>query len=109
MPRETPPTQTTKLMNNMKPNQNKADDLAIEASRLVRPDIVVDCRVYEWDATEMSYFGNEGSSGTYGSALDEKGSWRPLWIPTDSCNVQWAEDSFDNPKAAISESHSYFS
>jgi hypothetical protein len=76
--------------------------------RLVRPDILLDRCRYEWDQTEGAYFGNEGSCGTYGAALDN-GKWIPAWMPTDSADAQWADESFDDPQSAIARSHSYFS
>jgi hypothetical protein len=79
-----------------------------QIEKLARPDITLDRRRYKWDEVESAYFGNEGSCGTYGAALDG-GQWRPAWMPTDSCDVQWADESFDDPQSAIVRSHSYFS
>ena len=76
--------------------------------RLVRPDIILDRCRYKWSETKGAYYGNEGSCGTYGAAL-EGGKWIPAWIPSDCCDEQLADESFDNPESAIKRSHSYFS
>jgi hypothetical protein len=87
---------------------NEETDGAVAQERLVRPDILFDRCRYEWDKIEAAYFGSEGACGTYGAALDG-GKWIPAWIPTDSCDVQWSDESFDDPQSAIDRSHSYFS
>lgn len=89
-------------------NQSSKPETETKQKRLVRPEIILDRCRYKWDEIEGGYFGNEGSCGTYGAALDA-GKWIPAWMPTDSTDVQWADESFDNPESAIARSHSYFS
>jgi len=82
--------------------------IPIDKERLVRPDIIFDQCRYKWSEYRGGYFGNDGSCGTYGAALNDW-KWIPAWIPQDSCYEQWANESFDNPEAAIARSNSYFS
>jgi hypothetical protein len=87
---------------------NERDGNHYETANVARPDITLDRRQYKWDATESAYLGSEGSCGTYGAALDD-GKWIPAWMPTDSCDIQCADERFDDPESAITRSHSYFS
>lgn len=93
----------------MKPEKD-TDNTAVSdcQERLVRPDILLDRCLYEWDEIEGAYFGIEGSGGTYGAAMDD-GKWIPAWMPCDSAEAQWANESFGDPESAIARSNSYFS
>ncbi len=103
-----PLTQDTENIMDTQTTTDSDTQVAGCMQRLVRPDILLDRCRYEWDEIEGAYFGNEGSCGTYGAALDD-GKWIPAWMPTDSADAQWADESFDDPQSAIARSHSYFS
>jgi hypothetical protein len=77
-------------------------------SDIIHNDILLDCGRYEWCESKNAYFGDEGSCGTYGAALNGE-KWIPAWIPEDRWDEQWADESFDDPESAIARSHSYFS
>ena len=76
--------------------------------RLARPDIILDRCRYKWDPVESSYFGNEGSCGTYGAVMGG-GKWIPAWIPEDSSDIQLGDESFSDPQSAIEAALSSFS
>jgi len=70
--------------------------------------ILLDGYPYEWNEREGAYLGNEGSCGTYGACIHGN-QWIPAWIPTDSCDMQCADESFSDAEPAIKHSRSYFS
>lgn len=72
-------------------------------------DAGIDRRSYQWEANDGAYWNKEDLFGSYGAKLNDDGKWSPVRIPADSNQIEFADESFENPIDAIRWCNLFFS